>query len=136
MFKKVFFLGLSAGILATVACLVYSKMYYSILVDFSEAAGIVKLLSNCMLATMVGCFVYFGLSKMFKKAHIAEFLFNLLITLATIGLVFYILKSDDPTFKEDSDAALMSDYYKTFLMPMLFFPALAWVTLKPLFVKA
>ena len=136
MFKNVFFLGLSAGILATVACLIYSNLYYSILVDFSEGAGLVKLLSNCMLATMIGCFVYFGVSKLIKKANVAEFIFNLLITLASIAIVFYVLKSDDPLFKEDSDASFMSDYYKTFIMPMLFFPALAWVTLKPLFIKA
>lgn len=133
-FKNVFFLGLSSGILATVACLVYTKGYFSMLADFSEVTGVIKLLSNCMLATMVACFVFFALNYLIKNPAIAEFIFNLLVTLASVATVFVVLKSNDPEFKNE-DTMLMIDYYKGFLMPMIFFPALAWFTLKPLFIK-
>lgn len=134
MFKNIFLLAVSSSILAATACLIYSKMYFSVLVDFSEAVGIVKVLSNCVLAAMIACFVFFAINKIIKKEHIAEFVFNLLMTLATIASVFLVLKSNDPEFKNE-DALMMIDYYKGFVMPMLFFPALAWVTLKPLFLK-
>lgn len=134
MFKQVFFLSFTSSILATIACLTYTKMYASILVDFSEATGIVKVLSYCLLCAMLACFLYIALGKLIKKQFIAEFAFNLLVTLASIIAVFLLLKSNDPEFKNE-DAQLMVDYYKGFAMPMLFFPALAWFTLKPLFVR-
>lgn len=132
MFKRTFFLALSAGILATVAAIIYSKAYFGIIVDFSEAVPITKMVAHNMLFTMAGCFLFFGLNYIFKQKFIAEFLFNLLITLVSIGMVFVVLKAEDPVFKNE-DAALFIDYYKGFLMPMIFFPALSWMTLKPLF---
>lgn len=134
MFKNIFLLAVTSSILATTACVIYSKMYASILVDFSEGVGIVKIITNCILVAMAGCFVFFIINKIIKKEHIAEFVFNLLITMASVVTVFLVLKSNDPEFKNE-DALLMIDYYKGFVMPMLFFPALAWVTLKPLFIK-
>lgn len=134
MFKNIFLLAASSSILASTACVVYSKMYFSVLVDFSEAVGIVKVLTNCVLVAMAGCFVLYVINKIIKKEHIAEFIFNLLMTMTTFASIFILLKLDDPVFKNE-DALLMIDYYKGFVMPMLFFPALAWVTLKPLFIK-
>lgn len=109
-------------------------MYASILVDFTEATGLIKVLSYSLLCAMSACFLFVGLNKLIKKQFIAEFIFNLLVTLASIIAVFLLLKSNDPEFKNE-DAQLMVDYYKGFVMPMLFFPALAWFTLKPLFVR-
>ena len=134
MFKNVFILGLISGLIATVACLVYSNMYFSILVDFSEAVGIVTVLSNCLMVTMIACFVYFGLTKIIQNTNIVDFIFNMLLTLGSIGTVFFILKGNDPSFVNE-DAQMMVDYYKGFVMPMLFFPALAWMTFKPLIIK-
>jgi hypothetical protein len=134
MFKNIFFLGLTSSFLATAACMVYSQMYFSILVDFSEATGIMTVLTNCLIGAMAACFVFIALTKLIKKTFIAEFVFNLLVTLASISAVFLLLKSNDPVFVNE-DAQLMIDYYKGFVMPMLFFPALAWFTLKPIFVR-
>ena len=135
MFKNIFFLGLASGVLATIACVVYTSVYFSEIVDFSEAAGTVAVLTKCLMFTMASCFVYFGMRKIIKNPNIANFAFNLLITLVSVGLVFYILKIDDPQFKNE-DAQLMNVFFKGFVMPMLFFPALAWMTLKPIFIKA
>lgn len=135
MFKGSFLTGIISGIVATIACLVYSNLYAGMLVDFTEATSTLKILSNCMMVSMIGCFVFFGLSKVFKNARIAEFLFNLLVTLASLATVFLFLKSNDPEFKNE-DAQMMIDYYKGFVMPMLFLPALSWMTFKPLFIKS
>lgn len=134
MFKNIFFLSLSSGVLATIACLIYSKMYASILVNFSEATGVLKILTNCLMVAMAACLVYIALTKLIKKTHLAEFGFNLIVTLSSVAAIFIFLKSNDPVFVNE-DAQLMIDYYKGFVMPMLFFPALAWFTLKPLFVR-
>lgn len=134
MFRNIFLLAVSTSILATIACMAYATMYFSLLVDFSEVLGIVKVLTNCVLVSMAACIVFYIINAIIKKANIAEFLFNLIVTFVSIATVFLILKSDDPEFKNE-DALLMIDYYKGFVMPMLFFPALAWFTLKPLFIK-
>ena len=67
-----------------------------------------------------------------KQGILADLLSGLLFSAATVALVFYVLKMQDPVFKTE-DAQLFVDFYKGFLMPMLFFPLLAWFTLKPLF---
>jgi len=59
---------------------------------------------------------------------------SLLLSLASIGAVFYVLGAEDPIFKNE-DVSIMADYFKGFIMPMLFFPALTWFTFKPLIVK-
>lgn len=133
MFKQTFLLGLFSGILATIACIVYSRAYFSIIADFSEVTGFMKVSAYCIMTSMIGCFVFFGLNLLLKKIFLVEFIFNLLFTLSSITAVFLMLKSDDPQLKNE-DAAMMVDYYKGFVMPMLFFPALAWMTLKPLFI--
>jgi hypothetical protein len=68
-----------------------------------------------------------------KRGILADLLSGLLFSAASVALVFYVLKMQDPVFK-NPDAQLSVDYYKGFLMPMLFFPLLAWFTLKPLFL--
>lgn len=133
-FKKDFFLGISAGLLATLACIIYTKMYFSILVDFSETTGPLKLLMNCILVTTGACFLHYILHYVLKRDFLADFLFNLIFVMFSVSMVFYILKMDDPTFKNE-DASLMIDYYKGFLMPMVFFPALAWFILHPVFFR-
>ena len=135
MFKSSFLTGIASGIVATIACLIYSNLYASILVDFTEATSITFLLANCMMVSIIACFVFFGITKIIRNQRIAEFTFNLLLTFSSIGLVFLFLKSNDPEFKNE-DAQLMIDYYKGFVMPMLFFPALSWMTFKPLFIKS
>jgi len=134
MFKPAFFLGITSGLLVTGACLIYSGEFYKVIADFSEAAGWMKILSMCMMFSMGSCFLYIALNKMIRKAGIAEFVFNMIISMASIAAVFYVLKIDDPVFKNE-DAMVMSCSYKGFVMPMLFFPALAWYTFKPLFIK-
>jgi len=133
MFKQVFFLSVISTVIATAACVVYSKMYIKI-VDFTEAVGLLKVLSFCAMACFGGGLVFFGLNMLIKRKNIAEFIFNLLITLATLAAVFFVLDSKDPVFKNE-DANIMVFFYKGFVMPMLFFPAMAWVTFKPLFIK-
>jgi hypothetical protein len=134
MFKQSFFLGIIAGIAATIACLLYSNFYFSIIVDFSEATTLSKVAAGCFGFTMIAAFLQFGLGTIVKNTKLADFIVSLIIAIVSISLVFYVLKMDDPEFKNE-DAQLFVDYFKGFLMPMLFFPALGWFTFKPLFRK-
>lgn len=83
---------------------------------------------------MILCFLYFGIKKAIKKEFISEFIFNTLVAFFSIAITFLALKMKDPDFK-NPDTALMVDFYKGFIMPMIFFPALSWFALRPLFFR-
>jgi hypothetical protein len=76
--------------------------------------------------------VNYGANRLVKNVRTGDFLFNLVLSGVSFAAVFMVLKMEDPIFKNE-DAQLMIDYYKGFFMPLLFFPALSWMTMKPLF---
>ena len=135
MFKQCFFLGLAAGVFATTVCMAYTEIYAGLgIANFSEAVPLLSVSSKCFVITMASCFIYYGLHKIFKKDYYAEFVFNLLLAGACVALVFWVIDSKTPDFKNVT-AEDMRDYYTSFALPMVFFPALSWLTLKPLFIR-
>ena len=128
----------STALLSALACYFYATFYYSLLVDFSEGSskGIIFIvfLKNCFFAAGIMSMIHYLLKWILhKKEILADLLSGLFFSIATIASVFYVLKMKDPVFKTP-DAQLFVDFYKGFLMPILFFPLLAWFTLKPLFL--
>ena len=127
----------SSGLLAALACFLYATFYYT-LVDFSEGLSkvviFITFFKNCFLSAIIMSVIYYLLKGfLLKQGILADLFSGLLFSAATVALVFYVLKMQDPVFKTE-DAQLFVDFYKGFLMPMLFFPILAWFTLKPLFL--
>ena len=135
MFKNFFILGIVSAVATTIACFGYTTMYYSLIVDFSEANGIVMLASWSLLVAMIAVVLNFVCRLILKKSTIADFAFNLLFSLVSIVMVFVLLSAKDPDFKTEN-AQLFAEFYKGFVMPMLFFPVLTWFTFKPLIVKS
>ena len=124
----------SSGLLAAFACFLYATFYYT-LVDFSEGLSkvviFITFFKNCFLSALIMSVIYYLLKGfLLKQGILADLLSGLLFSAATVALVFYVLKQLDPVFKNPD---LSPEYYNGFLMPMLFFPLLAWFTLKPLF---
>lgn len=134
MFRQLFFLGIFSAAASSLACYFYTKMYYSLLVDFSEAASFTQLSINCIIVAMIAVLGNMLFRKLIKNVAISDFIFNLIFSLLSIGSVFYVLNANDPNFTSE-DAQLFAEFYKGFVMPMLFFPLLTWFTLKPLFVR-
>jgi hypothetical protein len=126
----------SSGLLAALACFFYATFYYTLLFDFSEGSSkaviFIAFFKNCLLAATLMSIIYYLLKGfLLKRGILADLLSGLLFSAATVALVFYVLKQLDPVFKNPE---LPAEYYNGFLMPMLFFPLLAWFTLKPLFL--
>ena len=126
----------STALLSAMACFLYATFYYT-LVDFSEGLSkvviFITFFKNCLLSAIIMSVIYYLLKGfLLKRGILADLFSGLLFSSATVALVFYVLKMQDPVFKTE-DAQLFVDFYKGFLMPMLFFPLLAWFTLKPLF---
>ena len=129
--------AISASVLASLVCYFYATLYFG-LVDFTEGASVWPLLGMYFILTGIltlplSIIYQFVICSFLKKSRFAEMLMGLIFSGLTIGLVFYIINMDDPTFKTE-DAIGFKDYFKGFLMPMLFFPLLSWFTLKPLFL--
>ena len=138
IFPRIILHSFSSGLLATLACFFYATFYYTLLFDFSEGLSkvfiFIAFFKNCLLAATLMSIIYYFLKGFFlKRGILADLLSGLLFSAASVALVFYVLKMQDPVFK-NPDAQLFVDFYKGFLMPMLFFPLLAWFTLKPLFL--
>lgn len=133
MFKRLFFLGITAGLFSSLISWIYSFMYTKI-ADFTEHSGYVHLLSFSMMITIgisiIGAVVY----RLIKKQSLASFIIHLILSGICLSLVFYIFKMDDPVFKNE-DSMAMIDYFKGYLIPFAFIPALSWLTFKPLFIK-
>ena len=128
----------SSGLLAAIACFFYATFYFGLIVDFSEGLSkwiiFIVFYKNCFFAAGIMSMIHYLLKWILhKKGILADLLSGLFFSIATIAFVFYVLKMKDPVFKTP-DAQLFVDFYKGFLMPILFFPLLAWFTLKPLFL--
>ena len=138
IFPRIVMHSLSTALLAAFACYFYATFYFGLIVDFSEGLSMwivfIVFFKNCFFAAGIMSMIHYLLKWILhKKEILADLLSGLFFSIATIASVFYVLKMKDPVFKTP-DAQLFVDFYKGFLMPILFFPLLAWFTLKPLFL--
>ena len=128
MFKRSMLLGVVSGILAGIASVVYQRVYSSSLgVDFSaiaKPAGII-------ISSVVGCLIAgagFGLLSKWLKSN-AEIVFNLIFVILSFASILPAFAAKLPL---DTNSP---ELFPGLVIPMHFFPALAWFTLKPLFIK-
>jgi len=112
----------------------YAIVYFKIIADFSEAFSFVFYLTFYLTIGMLMCFLVTGIQFLVAKKSLVEFIVNVVFSAISIGLVFYLLKMNDPEFNND-EAIILEDYYKGFVMPLVFFPFLSWQILKPLIIK-
>lgn len=128
MFKRSFLLGLVSGILAGVASLIYANVYKNSLgADFSTIAGATSILAASVLGGVLAALGYWLLNKMLKNK--GEILFNLLFTILSFASILTPLAAKLPLDAE------MPELFPGLTVPMHFFPALAWYTLKPIFIQ-
>lgn len=128
MFKRSFLLGIVAGILAAVASLVYAKVYYSSLgADFSTVAATINIIAGSVLGGVLAGVGYWLFNKLLKDK--GEIVFNFALTILSFASILAPLATRLPLEVE------MPELFPGLTVPMHFFPALAWYTLKPLFIK-
>ena len=128
MFKKILFLGLVSGALAGIASLVYANVYNSALgTDFSQVAKPVGILAISLFSGMLACIAYYFITKWMKNK--GEIVFNLVFVLLTFASILGPFATKLPLTID------MPELFPGLTVPMHFFPALAWFTLKPLFIK-
>jgi hypothetical protein len=128
MFKKLFFQGISAGILSAVACIIYNRIYFfATEIDFSKVVNVPVLIGVNLAACMLAAVVYWIFKRLLKRN--ADIFFNFSFTILSFASVIYPISVSLPLSIKNPEL------FPGLTVPMHFFPALAWFTVRPLFFK-
>jgi hypothetical protein len=128
MFKRSLLLGALAGVLAGIASIVYQRVYTSSLgADFTKIATPVGIIASSVLGCLLASMGYWLISKWLPvKSNIV---FNLLFSILSIASILPAFAVKLPLDVESPEL------FPGLVVPMHLFPAMAWFTLKPLFIK-
>lgn len=126
MFKRIFIHGLLAAALSSAAAIIYNRIYFfATEADFSKILNTGSMIGFSVLICMAATFIYYGLVKWLGKkgAIIFNFLFSIISFACVMVPISLTLPLDIKT----------PEIFPGLAVPMVFFPAMAWYTLKPLF---
>lgn len=127
MFKRSLLLGIISGLLAGIAGILYARVYYTANeADFSKVASAVRIISASLFGGVLAAIGYALLINGLKKR--GEIVFNLLFTLLSFASLLLPISFRLPLTIETPEL------FPGMVIPMHFFPALGWYTLKPLFI--
>jgi hypothetical protein len=127
MFKRVFFHGLMASVLSALAAIIYKRIYFfATETDFSKVLGFQRIIGLSLLTCMVSALVNYGMIKWLKRN--GEIIFNFLFSILSFAAVMIPISITLPL------SVQLPELFPGLAVPMVFFPAIAWYTLNPLFV--
>ena len=128
MFKPLLFLGIVSGVLAGLAAFIYQRVYSSALgVDFSVIAKPAAVVITSTVGCIIAAVGYWILDKLLKDK--TEPVFNLLFAVLSFASIL-------PAFSTKLPLDIASpELFPGLVIPMHFFPALAFFTIEPLFIK-
>jgi hypothetical protein len=128
MFKKIFFLSISAGIFSSVACIVYNRVYYfAFEIEFKKLVNPGTLIAINIFACVIAGIGYYFIRMWFRRDH--EKIFNLLFTLLSFASILAPLAISLPLDIKNPEL------FPALAIPMHFFPAISWFAVKPFFSK-
>lgn len=126
MFKRIFFLGIIAGILASIAAIIYNRIYFfATETDFSKILNATTIIGLNLIICLLACFIFWTLVYWLK--YKGEIIFNFLFSILSFALVIIPISISLPLDVKNPEL------FPGLAVPMIFFPALAWYTLRPLF---
>jgi len=126
MFKRIFFHALLASFLAALACFIYYRIYYfATEIDFSRVANIQSFIGFCVLFCMLAAICNYLCLRLFKSR--GPVIYNFLLSIASFALVVFPISLSLPLDMKSPEL------FPGLAVPMMFFPALAWYTLEPVF---
>lgn len=127
MFKKHFYHGLTSGIMAALAAIIYSRIYYfATETDFSEIINPGTMISLNLIVCLIISIAYFFFNSKPKKNRVL--ISHLLISILSFAAVIIPISISLPLSVRNPEL------FPGLAVPMIFFPAMAWFTFKPLFI--
>ncbi|PWU00033.1 MAG: hypothetical protein C5B52_09690 [Bacteroidetes bacterium] len=126
MFKKLFYQGICAGLLAALAAIIYNRIYiFAFETNFSKIVNLGSMIGSNLFADLLAAIGYFICLKWFKKR--ADVIFNFAFTILSFASIIIPMSMTLPLDIQNPEM------FPGLTVPMHFFPALAWFTVKPLF---
>jgi hypothetical protein len=129
MLKQLLLLGAVAGLLAAIASFIYNKIYLSSLgADFSKIASVPAIFGSNIFSCLVASLGYFFLYKRMRGK--ADMVFNLAFVIGSFASIVLPLGFRLPLTVENPEL------FPGLVIPMHFFPVLAWLAIRPMFLKS
>lgn len=132
LFKRSLYLGILAGLLSALGCVVYTvfiwKDQYQL--DYFQLISWWNLLASCMLGCLLAALGHWAAIRAMPKY--GEFAFNMLFSMLTFASLLGPIGYTWPVDVTD-EIQMLTEYFAFYAMPLHFFPALVWFTLRPLF---
>jgi len=127
MFKKHFFHGLISGIMAAIAAIIYNRIhFFATEADFSRIINLGTMISANLIVCLLISILYFLFLNFFKGKSIA--VFHILLSVGSFAAIIIPISISLPLNIKNPEL------FPGLAVPMIFFPAIAWFTFKPLFV--
>jgi len=126
MFKKIFFHALVASTLTMLAAIIYNRIYvFATEADFSKVINTGSIISLSVITCFSIGIIYYGMIRLFKRK--AEVIFNFVLSTVSFCTVMYPISVTLPL------DIIFPELFPGLAVPMVFFPAMAWYTAKPIF---
>jgi hypothetical protein len=127
MFKKIFFQSIIAGILASIAGIIYCRIYFfATEADFSKVLNPLGIISLSILICVLAGIVHWGFVKWLRKTN-GEIVFNFLFSILSFAAVIIPISVSLPLNIQSPEL------FPGLAVPMVFFPVISWYTINPLF---
>lgn len=126
MFKRTFLHAVLASILASLAGIIYNRIYYfSTEVDFTQVLNTGRIIALSVLTTMVAAFLKYFLIRLLKSR--GEIVFNFFFSIVSFAAVIIPISVSLPLNVKSPEL------FPGLAVPMVFFPVVAWYTVNPFF---
>ena len=126
MFKRIFIHGLIASALTAISAILYNRIYFfATEADFSKVINYGSIIGLSVAICMIATFVNYGLVRWLGKK--GEIVFNFLFSIISFACVMIPISISLPLDVKTPEL------FPGLAVPMVFFPAMAWYTLRPLF---
>jgi MFS family permease len=128
MFKRIFLQGLTAGILSAIASMIFSRIHqYVTATDFSKVVNLGTLLGINLMACLLAAIGFWILTNWLGRK--GEIIFNFVFSILSFVSIIIPISAKLPLDIQ------FPEHFPGLTIPMHFFPALAWFTIRPIFVK-
>ena len=128
MFKRIFFHGIAAAVLASIAAIIYNRIYFfATEADFSKVVNTGTLIGLNVIICLLAAFLFWILKALLKNA--GEIVFNFVFSIASFICVIIPISLTLPLDVQ------FPELFPGLAVPMIFFPAVAWYTIRPLFIS-
>lgn len=126
MYKKIFFHSITAGVLAAAAAIIYNQLYFfATQTDYSAVLNTISMISINIMACVIAGSIFWSLTRWLKQK--GEIVFNFLFSIISFVCVMIPISISLPL------DVMFPELFPGLAVPMVFFPAVGWYTVRPLF---